>query len=110
MRLLSADIRRFRNLAQVRLEPGPRATVLVGENGQGKTNTLEALYYAATLKPLRATRLAELVQFGETETGTDLVATTGALMLGRTDSVAVAGAQSRRDIADHPDLPDLAND
>jgi DNA replication and repair protein RecF len=75
MRLLSADIRRFRNLAQVRLEPGPRATVLVGENGQGKTNTLEALYYAATLKPLRATRLAELVQFGEADAGTEVAST-----------------------------------
>ncbi len=55
------------------LEAGPRATVLVGPNGQGKTNTLEALYYAATLKPLRATRLAELVQFGEV--GAEVAAT-----------------------------------
>jgi DNA replication and repair protein RecF len=38
--------------------------VLVGENGQGKTNLLEAIYLACTLKPLRATRLAELVRFG----------------------------------------------
>lgn len=72
MRLLSAVIRRFRNLSGVRLEPGPRATVLVGENGQGKTNTLEALYYVGTLKPLRATRLAELVQFGEAPGGAEV--------------------------------------
>jgi DNA replication and repair protein RecF len=38
--------------------------VLVGENGQGKTNLLEAIYLACTLKPLRAARLAELVRFG----------------------------------------------
>ena len=38
--------------------------MLVGENGQGKTNLLEAIYLACTLKPLRAVRLAELVRFG----------------------------------------------
>jgi len=65
MRLVSLQIERFRNLARVALEPSPRATVLVGENGQGKTNLLEAVFFLATLKPLRATRLAELVQFGE---------------------------------------------
>lgn len=72
MRLLSARIPRFRNLTDVALDPGPRATVLVGENGQGKTNTLEALYYAATLRPLRATRLAELVPFGGSAQGAEV--------------------------------------
>lgn len=46
------------------MEPAPRATILVGENGQGKTNFLEAVYFLATLKPLRAGRLAELVRIG----------------------------------------------
>jgi DNA replication and repair protein RecF len=65
MRLVSLTIRDFRNLAAVDLEPSPRATILLGENGQGKTNLLEAIYFLATLKPLRAARLAELVRFGE---------------------------------------------
>lgn len=64
MRLLSLRCERFRNLAHVELQPGPRMTVAVGENGQGKTNLLEALFFLATLKPLRAGRLVELVQFG----------------------------------------------
>lgn len=72
MRLLSARIPRFRNLADVLLEPGERATVLVGENGQGKTNTLEALYWATTLRPLRATRLSELVPFGGSAAGAEV--------------------------------------
>lgn len=38
--------------------------MLVGENGQGKTNLLEAIYWLTTLKPLRASRLSELVRFG----------------------------------------------
>jgi DNA replication and repair protein RecF len=65
MRLLKLAIRDFRNLAAVDLAPSPRATILLGENGQGKTNLLEAIYLLATLKPLRAARLQELVRFGE---------------------------------------------
>jgi DNA replication and repair protein RecF len=65
VRLLRLAIRDFRNLAAVDLEPSPRATILLGENGQGKTNLLEAVYLLATLKPLRGARLAEVVRFGE---------------------------------------------
>jgi DNA replication and repair protein RecF len=65
LRLASLDISDFRNLSRVALAPSPRATVFVGQNGQGKTNLLEALYFLCTLKPLRAGRLAELVRFGE---------------------------------------------
>ncbi len=64
MRFLSVDVQDFRNIAQAHIVPSPRATILVGENGQGKTNLLEAAYFACTLKPLRAARLAELVRFG----------------------------------------------
>jgi DNA replication and repair protein RecF len=65
MRLLRLSIQDFRNLAAVDLAPSPRATILLGENGQGKTNLLEAIYLLTTLKPLRAARLQELVRFGE---------------------------------------------
>jgi DNA replication and repair protein RecF len=64
VRVASLAIRDFRNLAEVELRPSERATVLVGDNGQGKTNLLEALFFLTTLKPLRAARLAELVRFG----------------------------------------------
>ncbi len=65
MRLLSVRAERFRNLVDVTVEPSPKATVAVGENGQGKTNLLEALYFLTTLKPLRAHKLLELIQFGQ---------------------------------------------
>lgn len=57
-------MRDFRNLRDVRLTPGKRTTILVGPNGQGKTNTLEAIYYATALRPLRGSRLSELIRFG----------------------------------------------
>jgi len=65
VKLLSLSYERFRNLREVRLTPSPHATIAVGENGQGKTNLLEGLYFLATLKPLRAGKLSELVMFGE---------------------------------------------
>jgi len=64
LRLLRLTLHDFRNLAAVDLEPSPRATVLVGQNGQGKTNLLEAIFLLTTLKPLRASRLSELVRHG----------------------------------------------
>jgi DNA replication and repair protein RecF len=54
----------FRNLREVFLRPSAHATVVVGSNGQGKTNLLEAIYFLCTLRPLRANRLSELVLFG----------------------------------------------
>ena len=64
MRLRSLQLQDFRNLAEVALTPSSRLTVLLGENGQGKTNLLEAVYLLATLRPLRAARLGELIRFG----------------------------------------------
>jgi DNA replication and repair protein RecF len=67
MRLFSLEVHRFRNIAAAKVTPSPRSTILIGENGQGKTNLLEAVYFLATLKPMRASRLAELIRFGEKE-------------------------------------------
>jgi DNA replication and repair protein RecF len=64
VRLLALHVQDFRNLGQVSLAPSPHATIAVGQNGQGKTNLLEGLYFLATLKPLRAGRLSELVRWG----------------------------------------------
>ncbi|HEX7624157.1 MAG TPA: AAA family ATPase, partial [Anaeromyxobacteraceae bacterium] len=50
MRLLTVDVQDFRNIEAAHLDPSPRATLLVGENGQGKTNLLEAIYLTCTLK------------------------------------------------------------
>jgi DNA replication and repair protein RecF len=58
VRLGSLQLQDFRNLAEVSLQPSPRLTVLLGPNGQGKTNLLEAVYLLTTLRPLRAARLA----------------------------------------------------
>jgi DNA replication and repair protein RecF len=48
--------------ADLELEPGP--AVLVGQNGQGKTNLVEALGYAATLASHRVATDAPLIRHG----------------------------------------------
>ncbi len=57
-------MRDFRNLRSAVLVPAGSVTVVHGENGQGKTNLLEAIYYLATLRPLRGSRSADLVRLG----------------------------------------------
>jgi DNA replication and repair protein RecF len=56
-----------RNLVPLLLEPAPRFNVFHGDNGQGKTNLLESIYVAGTLRSFRTQRLAELIAFGAEE-------------------------------------------
>jgi DNA replication and repair protein RecF len=59
--LTVSDFRSWRS-ADVAFEPGP--SVLVGANGQGKTNLIEALGYLATLSSHRVPTDAPLVRSG----------------------------------------------
>jgi len=54
----------FRSYAQVDLTLGPGVTVLVGYNGIGKTNLMEAIGYLATLSSHRVSSDAPLLKFG----------------------------------------------
>ena len=57
-------VRDFRNLERVELAPPPEGIVLIGENGHGKTNLLEAIYYLQLLRSVRGARDQDLVRFG----------------------------------------------
>lgn len=57
-------VRDFRNLERVELEPPRAGLLVVGENGQGKTNLLEAIYYFQLLRSIRGGRDTDLVRFG----------------------------------------------
>jgi DNA replication and repair protein RecF len=54
----------FRSYERVVVEFGPGACVLVGPNGVGKTNLVEALAYVASLESHRVATDAPLVRFG----------------------------------------------
>jgi len=65
MHIASIEARKFRNLDDVHCDLDTTTTVFVGQNGQGKTNILEALYVCATGKSFRQASPKELVQHGE---------------------------------------------
>jgi DNA replication and repair protein RecF len=54
----------FRNYVRLALTPGDLITVLVGDNGQGKSNVLESIYLLATTRSPRTGNDRELVHWG----------------------------------------------
>jgi len=64
MLLAAIEATNFRNLSG-RIEWGPRLNIIYGNNGQGKTNWLEAIYLLARTKSFRTQRLQEAIKFGE---------------------------------------------
>lgn len=73
MRLLSLEVANYRNIVQAKLEPGRELTVICGNNGQGKTNLLEAIWLLTGGKSFRGGKDAELVRRGETFAALDAV-------------------------------------
>ncbi len=56
MRIRELRAEGWRNLEPLTLRSRPtRLTVLYGDNGQGKTNVIEAAYYLAALRSFRTT-------------------------------------------------------
>jgi DNA replication and repair protein RecF len=58
------EARPLRSLAQARVELGDGLVSLVGPNGIGKTNLLEALYFALTGRSFRTADRRDLIPFG----------------------------------------------
>ena len=65
MELTALTIRNFRNLAALDVEWPERGAVIIGDNGQGKTNLLEAIYYLVLFRSFRGVKDRELVRFAE---------------------------------------------
>ena len=64
MHVTGLELTDFRSYPQVELALAAGPTVLVGQNGQGKTNLIEALGYAATLRSHRVSQDAPLIRQG----------------------------------------------
>jgi len=54
----------FRNISSAVLEPGPGSNIIYGNNAQGKTNLLEAIWLFCGGRSFRGGREAELAGFG----------------------------------------------
>ena len=64
MLLESLEAQNFRNL-NGKILCGKGLNIIFGENGQGKTNWLEAIYLLATTKSFKTAKLTETINFGE---------------------------------------------
>ncbi len=63
MLVTALEAKPLRSLTQVRIELGPGILSLVGPNGVGKTNLLEALYFALTGRSFRTSDRRDLIPF-----------------------------------------------
>jgi DNA replication and repair protein RecF len=63
MRLTHLSLHNFRNYVRLDLDLPPGVAVLLGDNAQGKTNLLEAVYYLATSRSPHAGADRELVNW-----------------------------------------------
>ena len=66
MHLAHLRLRDFRNFARLDANFGPGFHLLLGENAQGKTNVLEAIYLMATLRSFRGVGSAQMIRHGQT--------------------------------------------
>ncbi len=64
MFLQKLRLRNFRNFADDVVEFPERGAALIGDNGQGKTNLLEAVYYLEIFRSFRGARDDQLINFG----------------------------------------------
>src|ERR1700688_2849812 len=63
MKLTSLFPQDFRNLQPAEVSFHENANIIVGRNGHGKTNLLEAIYFLATTKSFRTSRAASMARF-----------------------------------------------
>lgn len=67
MKINSIILENFRNYKSLELDFDESRNIIVGENAQGKTNLIEAIYLTAFAKSFRTNNTADLISFGEAQ-------------------------------------------
>lgn len=67
MKLSSIELKNYRNYREIHIDFDKNVTIFFGDNAQGKTNILEAVYVCATTKSHRSAKDRDLIFFGEEE-------------------------------------------
>lgn len=67
MYIQSLELKNYRNYDRLIIEFSKGTNILYGDNAQGKTNILEAVYLGATTKSHRGSKDREIIRFGENE-------------------------------------------
>ena len=64
MRVTHLSLKDFRSYSELELELKPKQTIFIGDNGEGKTNIIEAITYLSLLSSHRVASDAPLVKLG----------------------------------------------
>lgn len=73
MKIKSLKLKNFRNYDLLSLNFDSSTNIFYGNNAQGKTNILEAVYLSGTTKSHRGTKDRDLIQFGEDESHIEVI-------------------------------------
>ncbi len=65
MKILKTEIKSYRNIEYIEIEPCEGVNIIYGENAQGKTNILEGIFLFTGLKSFRGAKDSEMVFFGK---------------------------------------------
>ncbi|MBQ6734356.1 MAG: DNA replication/repair protein RecF [Lachnospiraceae bacterium] len=67
MIIRSVELSDFRNYKSLALSPDPGVNIFYGDNAQGKTNLLEAIFLSCTTKSHKGAKDKDIIRFGEKE-------------------------------------------
>ncbi len=67
MTIESIELKNYRNYEELHMELSQGTNILYGDNAQGKTNILEAVYVCCTTKSHRGAKDRDMIRFGEDE-------------------------------------------
>ncbi len=84
MILSEISLFQFRNSCDSSVQFSPKLNIVVGKNGQGKTNLVEAIHLLSTSKSFRTSRTRELIAWGQKEASVfgNLITRAGDIRLG----------------------------
>lgn len=63
MKILNLNIKNFRNYSNAYFDFSENNNIILGPNGQGKTNLLESIYFLALAKSFRSNKNSEIIMF-----------------------------------------------
>lgn len=65
MTITQFSLQHFRNFPQLQIEPSPKLNIVYGDNGSGKTNLMEAIYFLGRARSFRTSHLHHLISHGQ---------------------------------------------
>ncbi len=63
MKIKKVELRNFRNFEEIKVSLNPTCNIFLGENGQGKTNFIESIYFLSRGEGFRPSKLSTFVNF-----------------------------------------------